>query len=204
MARGRIAKVGTRAICDSVRRTCRRLKPPDRFDFTILIPSNLAPHDWHTNGSIEHKIYAEVEGLPIPPAATTSPKSVSFPFKQRSPVASRSPSRSPHSHGSRNQSRSTSPAPAPPLNLDVITAALSLDEPQTSFPVLPAYQDLEQDDDWLYGTYEAKRTSMLVYNPKPQGGVTELDERSNGFVPGLGIWETRLFSDAVRPSCSPS
>jgi hypothetical protein len=171
-----------------------------------MIPSNLAPHDWHSNGSIEHKIYAEVEGLPIPPAAATSPKSMSFPFKQRSPAASRSPSRSPQSHGSRSQSRSTSPAPAPapPLNLDVLTAALSLDGSQTSLPVLPAYQDLEQGDDWLYGTYEAKRTSMLVFNPKPQGGVTELDERSNGFVPGLGVWETQLFSDAVRPPCSPS
>lgn len=161
-----------------------------------MIPSNLAPHDWHTNGSIKHRIYALVEGLPTP---ASSSKSKSFPFKHKSPAASRSRSRTPRGHGSRSHSRSNSPAPSPPLNLDVITAKLSLDGSQTSLPVLPAYQDLEQEDDWLYGTYEAKRTSMLVYNPKPQGGVAELDDRSNGFVPGLGVWDTRFFSDSVRP-----
>lgn len=35
-----------------------------RFQFTIIIPANLASHDWHTNGVISHILFAEVEGQP--------------------------------------------------------------------------------------------------------------------------------------------
>ncbi|GFZ42594.1 hypothetical protein JCM24511_00310 [Saitozyma sp. JCM 24511] len=34
----------------------------DRFDFTIVVPTNLGPHDWHPNGRITHTLTAEVVG----------------------------------------------------------------------------------------------------------------------------------------------
>lgn len=37
--------------------------PNDRFDFVLLIPSNLCSHDRHPNAKIAHHIYAELEGL---------------------------------------------------------------------------------------------------------------------------------------------
>lgn len=70
-----------------------------RFDFTIIIPSNLAPHDWHTNGKIIHDLYAELEGLPEPEFMRTSSSTSLFTMRKGK--------KSPSAHGS----RSSSPAP---------------------------------------------------------------------------------------------
>lgn len=77
------------------------------FDFTIIVPANLASHDWHTNGVIAHVLYAEVEGLPDPndwgihKSASTS-----------SLFGLRKASRS----ASRPGSRGASPTASPPLS----------------------------------------------------------------------------------------
>ena len=39
---------------------------------------------------------------------------------------------------------------------------------------------------------------MLVHNPNPSGGVTDLAVQMNGFVEGLGVWDIRMWTDAVR------
>ena len=33
------------------------------FDFTLIIPANHPPHDWHNNGTLRHFLYAEIEGM---------------------------------------------------------------------------------------------------------------------------------------------
>ncbi|CAK9780388.1 hypothetical protein CC85DRAFT_326457 [Cutaneotrichosporon oleaginosum] len=78
-----------------------------RFDFTIIVPADLASHDWHTNGVISHVLYAEVEGLPDPHGMVRSASSNSL-FGLRK--GGRSASRPPPS------SRGSSPAASPPLS----------------------------------------------------------------------------------------
>ena len=38
---------------------------------------------------------------------------------------------------------------------------------------------------------------MLIYNPHPNGGVTELDERASASAPGIGPFDVRMISDVV-------
>ena len=69
---------------------------------------------------------------------------------------------------------------------------------EASLPQAPPYTDVEAPlDDWIQGKYEASRTVMLVYNPNPSGGTVNLDERSTGFVAGVGMYEITLKSDIV-------
>lgn len=65
---------------------------------------------------------------------------------------------------------------------------------QEMFPQAPAYEEAHAPD-WLHGTVHAKRSIMLMYNPDPQGGVTEYDDCADGYAPGLGIWSARFSSD---------
>lgn len=76
---------------------------------------------------------------------------------------------------------------------------------QELYPQAPAYEETdrkETEPEWLHGTVSAKRSIMLMYNPDPNGGVTEFDDCPNGYAPGLGIWNARYRSDVV--STSPS
>jgi hypothetical protein len=133
-----------------------------RFEFTLIIPSNLAPHDWHFNGTIRHALHADVVGLELERPVV----------KARSSGKARSHSPRPHSP------RSESPHPAAEA---------------------PPYEDT---DSWLRGTFTAKRTIMLLYNPHPTGGVSALSETASGYADGIGVWDLTLFSDVV--SSSPS
>ncbi|CAK9786974.1 unnamed protein product [Cutaneotrichosporon oleaginosum] len=76
-----------------------------RFAFTIIIPSNLAVHDTHSNGKISHELYAELEGMP---EDLPRPASSSSLFGMR-----RSGKRSPSSARSASASRAPSPSRAP-------------------------------------------------------------------------------------------
>jgi hypothetical protein len=73
-------------------------------------------------------------------------------------------------------------------------------------PRVPSYDDsmaqLSLNDnnnnvtpDWITGMHVAKRNCMIVYNPNPLGGVNELADHANGYVPGLGVWSWRMLSD---------
>ena len=97
-----------------------------RFDFTIILPANLAPHDWHPNGTIQHYLYAELEGAPEPERerersmARVGSSTSLFGFRASSrsrakntngstnATSSRAPSRA----GSRPGSRAPSPGPS--------------------------------------------------------------------------------------------
>jgi len=91
-----------------------------------------------------------------------------------------------------------------PVNPAHIAAAQSLSITRQEAPVLPrapSYDDsmgkLDGEKDWITGTHYTKRNCMVVYNPNPTGGISELQERGSGYVDGLGIWELEMLSDVV-------
>lgn len=53
----------------------------------------------------------------------------------------------------------------------------------------------EEEVRWLRGNVTASRGIWLMYNPDPGDGVSRLDERRRGEVPGLGPFEVRFMSD---------
>lgn len=65
---------------------------------------------------------------------------------------------------------------------------------QELYPQAPAYED-SNPPDWLHGTVQTKRPFMIMYNPDPNGGVTEYDDTATGYAPGLGVWNSRFSSD---------
>ena len=85
--------------------TCTYDPTDSRFDFVLLIPSNLCSHDRHPNGKIMHNLYAELEGIdesstrlpsrkstqnsitksPYPPTSSHSPSSDNTPSGTISP-----------------------------------------------------------------------------------------------------------------------
>ncbi len=73
---------------------------------------------------------------------------------------------------------------------------MSITRQEAGLPQAPPYEE-PSGDEWLKGSYEVERTIMLIYNPHPTGGVTELDEGASGFAPGLGMYELRMMSDVV-------
>ena len=162
-----------------------------RFAFTIIIPSTLAPHDWHHNGDIRHRLYGEIEGIP------DSSSSSSALFSVRPHATSANGRR--FSATVKARSRSGSPHPnSPLLTPDITTSSMVITRQEAGLPQAPAYEE-SPDGDWLKGSYEAERTIMLFYNPDPAGGVTQLDERATGHIPGLGGYELRLLSNVVSP-----
>ncbi|ORY32185.1 hypothetical protein BCR39DRAFT_524504 [Naematelia encephala] len=152
------------------------LEGTQRFDFSLILPSTLAPRDWHRNGRVANTLYAEVEGQPIAVGShRVSPEP---------PV--------------RTRSRSNSP---PSLERLVLSASslLSMVKKETVVPQPPAYDPTNESSDptdhWLRGTHTAERIIRLIHNPDLSGGITVLNEQSNGDTPGLGHYEILLFSD---------
>ncbi|KAL1405312.1 hypothetical protein Q8F55_008939 [Vanrija albida] len=244
-----------------------------RFDYTLILPSNLAPHDQHSNGIVYHDLYAVVEGLPSPDEwKIRSQGSSSSLFNlrgKRSPSAANSKSASravsPNRRGvnaSRPASGASTPltpgAPAHPAALSAALSNLAVSgngtpsstgatggsgsggagtgvsthsrpspphlsrtpsrlgsptEPMSSAAAAllaptppprldraPSYDDSQRpkeaaNGEWLQGTFKAKRSVMLIYNPNPGDGANELHDRASGYVPGLGVWELVLVSD---------
>lgn len=165
---------------------CGKAELTFRFDFTLILPATLAAHDWHRDGEVSHDLFAELEGLPD----TRQTSSSILSNLGRSRHQSRSRSR----HPSRAGSRAGSPRrESEQLHEDLARVSIS------GLPRAPPYERHESTglDDWLTGSYDTKRTLMLIYNPDPSGGVTELDERISGFASGLGMYELRATSPVV-------
>ncbi|KLT41789.1 hypothetical protein CC85DRAFT_247074 [Cutaneotrichosporon oleaginosum] len=185
-----------------------------RFAFTIIIPSNLAVHDTHSNGKISHELYAELEGMPedLPRPASSSSlfgmrrSGKRSPSSARSASASRapSPSRAPR----RGLSGAVSPAPGidgaqQPINPALLASEYSFTVTRQEVPYLPripSYEDTNFTDHasqtpWVTGTHRSKKHIMIVYNPNPLGTTNELHDRADGQVPGLGKWEMTMVSD---------
>ncbi len=75
----------------------------------MILPGNLAPHDWHVNGKISHDLYAEIEGVADPAAPSSS--GGLFSFRSR-PSQSRTRS---GEKTSRSRSRAGSPRTGSPI-----------------------------------------------------------------------------------------
>ena len=171
------------------------------FDFTLIIPANHPPHDWHNNGTVRHFLYAEIQGSP-----KVNPGFLSFRSRSHGPGSKSPGHRSPRTPGSPSRSRSNSPAP--PRNIDAaLLEALTLDS-------TPAYEKESKnssesssptpEEDWLKGSYKTERTLMLIYNPSPTGEVNVLNLRFNGVAEQLGIWEIKLEANPVGVYSNPS
>ncbi len=136
----------------------------------LILPTILAPHDWHHNGRISHDLHAEIEGRP---------ESSGF------------------FGGSSKSSRSSSPSPR---DSRLKSAPLSITRQETFLPKAPPYTECDEDqshDDWLKGTVKARRTVLTIYNPNPSGGVNSVNDRVADDVPSLGMYEVDFISDVV-------
>lgn len=180
------------------------------FDFTLILPANHPPHDWHHNGKLRHFLFAEIEGLP---KSTGTSSFLSFRSKSHGPGA-KSPTghRSPKTPGSPSRSRSNSPLPSPSFDsaLQNPMSELSI-RGRTMEVQAPAYEVTQSvstassssnstppPDEWLKGTYKTERTLMLIYNPSPTGEVTILNLDFSSIAEDLGVWNIKLDSNPVR------
>ena len=160
-----------------------------RFAFTIIIPANLATHDFHPGHRVDNTLFAEVEGV-------DDSTHLSQLFR-RSNFSSSSRGTSPSSFGSRSGSSSphSSPVMTPPQSLTMMRQEFNLPQP-------PAY-DLDnpnpqiEDIPWLSGSHHAERDLILLYNPDPAGGVNSLDARVDGDAEGLGPYVMTFVADEV-------
>lgn len=119
--------------------------------------------------------------------------------------------------GSNSGSGAVTPSAGQPGSLPINPAHLAAEYSFTVtrqevpfLPRIPSYAETEtlstetaSQTPWIIGTHREKRHIMIVYNPNPMGGTNELNDRANGFVPGLGFWELSMVSDVVSPPPSP-
>ena len=78
--------------------------------------------------------------------------------------------------------------------------SLSILRQEPTIPQPPTYDSAVEDQEeipWLAGTYTAKRTLILIYNPDPAGGVSSLDVRIDTGAPSIGPVSLQFLSDAV-------
>lgn len=154
-----------------------------RFAFNIIIPGNLAPHDYHSGHRVDNILYAEVEGA-------EDNSALGWLRRGSSPSSSRTNSRatSPASPRSGTSSGYGSPNPA-----------LTIMRQEAFLPQPPRY-DLSESEEfvpWLSGVHRAERTLILIYNPDPAGGVSSLDTRMDVAAPGVGPLTVTYTSDEV-------
>ncbi|GMK53506.1 hypothetical protein CspeluHIS016_0100920 [Cutaneotrichosporon spelunceum] len=128
-------------------------------------------------------------GAPTPGFVFRSPGSSPIPSRSSSPVRSASPLPNPvHISGAHSLSITREEDVVLPRvpSYDDSMAQLSLQESAANVSTSPT---------WIMGTHMAKRNCLIVYNPNPLGGVNELTDHANGYIPGLGFWTWRMHSD---------
>ncbi|ORY26977.1 hypothetical protein BCR39DRAFT_539659 [Naematelia encephala] len=146
------------------------------FDWTLILPSTLAPHDWHPGARVKHILYGEVEGIPDVSFASNFLRRTSFASTSSTPSRSRS---------------NSPPLFSPGASLSILRQDVALPQPPTY-----NYSEYGTDDvEWLRGTAYGERTIMLLFNPDPAGGVSSLDMRVNGGAEGIGPFDIRFLSD---------
>ena len=191
----------------------------DRFEFTLIVPSSLAPHDWHYNGKVSHELFAEIEGQPASVSSFSLFGSGRSNQRSRSSASSNRGSATPGYLSPRSPALSLSP-PSSPISLSPMlsaTASLSITRQEAvGFPLVPTYEQSQLDNaglaspggangnankvnDWVTGTKIVSKNIMAIHNPCRQGSSSDLDERQSGFAPGLGVWDLKIFSDVVCP-----
>lgn len=173
-----------------------------RFEFTLILPSSFAPHDWHHNGSITQELFAELEGRPEPPKSMSGFNIFNLTSKRdKASISSRTPSRSPSPTSVRNSPRSLSPI------LGAVDSMSITRQAESALPVVPSYDESQADpagrganevtDDWVVGLHQASRNIQVTHNPNPTGNFSDIDLSQQGFVDELGIWELKIMSDVV-------
>ena len=73
-------------------------------------------------------------------------------------------------------------------------------------PQPPSY-DLSQAEEpipWLSGNRYVERALILIYNPDPAGGVSDLDTRIDTSAPGLGPVSLHFLAAEVCLSNDPA
>ena len=165
-----------------------------RFTFNIIIPGNLAPHDYHPGHRVDNILFAEVEGVEEEAGIT------SWFRRSSSTSASTSrgttPSSSPRLSPLRPGSGPSSPLMSPAQSLSILRQEIALPQP-------PAY-DLSAPEEvvpWLSGVHYVERPLILIYNPDPAGGVSSLDVRMDTAAPGIGPVAISYIADEVGCSC---
>jgi hypothetical protein len=154
----------------------------NRFQFSIIIPGDIAPHDGFKScpGRIKQDVYAEISGLGSA-GTLPAPNTYSVPrYNSTSPPGSSTslitPDRiTPYSPKSDSQRTTSSSSTA-----------------KVPIPDGKAIQATR-----LQGIVKTSRRSRVRYNPNQDGGFSKLDDRSSGYVPGIGINELQMISDVV-------
>jgi hypothetical protein len=198
------------------------------FEFTLIVPSSLAPHDWHHNGKVTQELFAEVEGQPASTSSFSLFGGSRSGQRSRSSASTNRGSATPGYMSPRSPALSSSP-PNSPLALSPMlsaTASLSITrQEEIELPSVPSYEQSQLDharplspvsgaavkvDDWVTGTKVVSRNIMAIHNPSRAGGSSDLDERQSGFASGIGVWDLKIFSDVVcrdfrtYPSITPA
>ena len=181
-----------------------RPKLTNRFEFTLILPSTLAPHDWHHNAKVNQELYAELEGMPTAKGnlhGTSGLWGARGRGSKTSLTAYRDRAHSPAASPFRGIVE-LSPSFGPSTSLSITRQA----ESYLSLADLPKYEPEDKtpeptptsekpQDDWIMGTFEAKRNMMVVHLPQQE--VSDLDERQTGYAHGIGMWNLRIASDIV-------
>jgi len=164
-----------------------------RFTFNIIIPGNLAPHDYHPGHRVDNILFAEIEGVEETGLAGWFRRG-SSPSSSTTTSRGTTPSSSPRLSPLRPGSGPSSPVMSPTQSLSILRQEIALPQP-------PAY-DLSAPEEvipWLSGNHYVERALILIYNPDPAGGVSSLDTRMDTAAPGVGPVSISYVADQVSP-----
>ena len=157
-----------------------------RFQFSIIIPGDIAPHDGFKTcpGRIKQDVYAKISGLELAglmSAPNTSDVSVSVSTTPSgASVSITTPSKDTASNTSYAPHADFESAP------DSSSALRSVPKGVTMQPTIK-----------LQDTVKASRRVRVRYNPNRDGGFSQLDDISSAHVPGIGFNELHMVSDVV-------
>lgn len=155
-----------------------------RFQFSIIVPGNIAPHNGGSlcPGKIKQDIYAEVSGLESASTLLVHNPShdVSSPlptFLQMVPS-------------------NNAPRFAPVHAGTELATSRSNRNTSSDGRVIAASQG-------LHGTVKAYRGVRVRYNPNRDGTFSQLEDRLSALVPGIGVSELEMVSAVVSSVSSP-
>ncbi|KAL7422848.1 hypothetical protein Q5752_002144 [Cryptotrichosporon argae] len=152
-----------------------------RFDFSIILPFHLGPHDWQQHGSVELSLFAEVEGLPKQTTSSWFPRSVS----PRRPQPNHQPLVAPPMTAAKSNDMS-----APDIDAIAHDMTVSWQDPVVAL-------DGEEKVEWLHGTKKTERDISLAYNPNLDNEVNTLDLSTSAAAAGLVVgvrWTSEIFT----------
>jgi len=147
-------------------------------NFTIVIPPELGPHDWHPNGRLRHQLFGEIAG-PIETSTSSSSSSASSltsgwfgPTSPRSEPSSFKVSSSTLTPTSPEASTYWDEETNPEAPSAVMASLLKIswDHQSQKDGVEPRGASVEAQVEWLQGSIRAKRDILLLNSPEPGGG----------------------------------